>query len=342
MTDYDLEPEDYEYKEEIDFNEVIDALLDADTSFPPRYLSRLADLPELELEQLTETWPKIDEVRRQRLLEDLEILADETYLDFDALFLLGLEEALPASRLVSIRGLWECENPAVARKLLPIANNDPENEVRAQAARCLGHFVYLGEFEEISASLYSKVSEVLKELYTAGPNESIRQGALESLGFSSSKVVDSFIEAALETDKESWLQSALIAIGRSANDEWSPNVIANLHHDDTDIRAEAARAAGLLSAQQAVSHLLQLIDDPEEEVKQSAIWALSEIGGLDARAAIEGLRNYAEDEDEIEFLDEALENLNFTEMAINFDLLDLSEEDLRDMLDDEDASQEIE
>ena len=81
--------------------------------------------------------------------------------------------------------------------------------------------------------------------------------------------------------------------------------------------------------------MLYLIDDPEEDVKKAAIWSLSEIGGLDARAALEGLLKSTTDDEEIEFLEEALENLDFTELSINFDLLDLSEEDLDEMIEDQ-------
>jgi HEAT repeat protein len=338
----DYEPEEFdpdefgEYEEPADINEVIDALLDSESTFPPRFLYRLSGLEGLELEQFNETWPEVDAARRERLLEDLEILADTaTHLDFDQIFILSLGDASAHARQISIRGLWESDQPSVARRMLEMLERDPEMDVRIQAARGLGKFVYLGEMEELSQNLFDQITDQLLALADSDEPEGMRRAALESLGFCSLPAVNILIEAAANQDKEDWLISALIAIGRSANIEWSPVVIENLNHDSPQVRVEAAQAAGLIASQSAAEHLLQLIDDPEPEVRQAAIWALSEIGGLDARAAIEGLLRNAADEEEIELLEDALENLDFTEMAINFDIFDLSEEDLSDMIEDD-------
>ena len=51
--------EEENFEEQIDFNEVVDALLDSSVMFPPKYLSRLSGLEDIELEQLTESWPQI-------------------------------------------------------------------------------------------------------------------------------------------------------------------------------------------------------------------------------------------------------------------------------------------
>jgi len=113
----DFEPEEYEdYEEPVDMNEVIDAFLDADSTFPPRYLYRLSGLEGLDLEQFIEAWPEATAARRERMLEDMESLADTTtHLDFDNVFKLGLREASTHARRLSIRGLWESDDPAIAR-----------------------------------------------------------------------------------------------------------------------------------------------------------------------------------------------------------------------------------
>ena len=69
----DYEPEEFdpdefgEYEELADINEVIDALLDSESTLPPRYLYRLSGLEGLELEQFIETWLDMDATRRERL-----------------------------------------------------------------------------------------------------------------------------------------------------------------------------------------------------------------------------------------------------------------------------------
>jgi HEAT repeat protein len=328
--------EEENFEEKIDFNEVIDALLDSSNTFPAKFLSRLSDLEDMELEQLTETWPKCTLLRRERLLEDLEQLADSSYIvNFDQVFKLGLEDENPQVRLIAIRGLWENDDLSTAITLMKILNTDPDPDVCAQAVNGLGKFVFLGELEELDKGLAKQITQILIDVCNSEEPEIIRRRAIEALGFSSHPQAAALIETAYNKKKENWLVSALIAMGRSANNQWVPQIIENLSHEDGEIRLEAAQSAGLLGAQETTSHLLQMIDDPEEDVKLAAIWALSEIGGMDARAALEGLLKNSRDENEIEFLEEALENLDFNEVNLGFEIFDLSEENLEEMIDED-------
>jgi hypothetical protein len=291
---------------------------------------------------MAETWPQIAPIRRQRLLEDLESLADSNYLvNFDEIFKLGLRDTVPHCRMISIRGLWENEEPAIGEEFVRLLTSDPDKDVRAQAANGLGKYIYLGEMEEIQESLYEKIKSLLIETVSGSHPEAIRRRALEAAGFATDKRVSALIEEAYSKNKEDWLLSALVAMGRSANSQWVPQIIENLPHESSHIRLEAAQAAGLLAAQETVPHLLQLIDDPEKDVRQAAIWSLSEIGGMDARAALEELLKISKDEEEIDFLEEALDNLDVTDAVIEFDFLNLSEEDLELMIgeDEEDLEE---
>lgn len=329
------------HDEQIDFNEVIDALLDSSSTFPPRLLYQLSGLESLDLEQLTETWNEIDPLRRQRLLEDLEVLADSNYrVNFESVFKLGLGDSASQSRRVSIRGLWENEDSDFAATLISILIDDPDPDVRAEAANGLGKFVYLGELDEIEEDLYTGIKSQLFEVIEGSHPDVIRRRALEAIGFSGEKQASILIEEAYNTDKEDWLISAIIAMGRSADTQWVPQIIENLPHENEQIRLEAAQAAGLLSAQETVPHLLQLIDDPEDDVRKAAIWSLSEIGGMDARAALEGLLKISNDEELMDFLEEALENLDFSESQLDFDFYNLSEEDLEEMISEDEENQE--
>jgi len=328
--------EEEHYEEQIDFNEVIDALLDSATTFPAKYISRLSGLEDLELEQLSETWPLITPLRRQRLLEDMEALTDNSFIvDFDEVFKLGLGDENPHIRVTAIRGLWENDDRSIATRLLEILQHDPDTDVCAQAASGLGKFIYLGELRELDKNLYNRIIQLMIEIINGDGPEIVRRRATESLGFSSHHQAPALIETAYNKQKEDWLVSALIAMGRSANHQWIPQIIENLSHEDSLIRLEAAQSAGLLGAQETVSHLLQMIDDPEEDVKLAAIWALSEVGGLDARAALEGLIRNSRDENEIEFLEDALENIDFNEVNIDFHLLEISPDDERELEDDD-------
>ncbi|HSG25131.1 MAG TPA: HEAT repeat domain-containing protein [Anaerolineales bacterium] len=338
-----MEEEYYEdeFEEQIDFNEVIDALLDASLSFPAKYLSRMSGLEGVELEQLVETWPQVSPLRRQRLLEDIESLTDGSFLmEFDEVFKLGLDDENPQVKQTAIRGLWENEEPAVGLKLIHILQNDPNPEVCAQAASGFGKFIYLGELEEIDQTISNRMTQHLIDILSSNKPESVRRRALESLGFSSNPKVTELIESAHNKQREDWTISALIAMGRSANTQWIPQIIENLSHEEAQVRIEAAQSAGLLGAQESVPHLLQRIDDPEEDVRLAAIWALSEVGGLDSRAALEGLLKKSQDENEVDFLEDALENLDFNELNIDFEMFDIKGEDPDELNDEDDWDEE--
>jgi hypothetical protein len=58
------------------------------------------------------------------------------------------------------------------------------------------------------------------------------------------------------------------------------------------------------------------------------IWSLSQIGGEDVRAFLVDMLDKTDDEDVSGYIEEALENLDFTEELEKFDLLALDEDDL--------------
>jgi len=83
------------------------------------------------------------------------------------------------------------------------------------------------------------------------------------------------------------------------------------------VRYEAAVAAGGLSDERAIPHLIRLVIDPDEEVKGAAIAALGEIGGLQAREALLALLE-SESETAREAATEALALLDFEEDPLAF------------------------
>jgi hypothetical protein len=68
-------------------------------------------------------------------------------------------------------------------------------------------------------------------------------------------------------------------------------------------------------------------EEEDETVLSAIIWSLSQIGGEDVRTYLENLLDQIEDDDQIAFLEEALDNLAFTEDLERFDLLAFDPED---------------
>ena len=83
------------------------------------------------------------------------------------------------------------------------------------------------------------------------------------------------------------------------------------------VRLAAVEAAGELRLASARTILFKVLEEEEEdEITSAAIWSLSQIGGEDVRLYIENLLDLAEEDEDVEFLEEALENVEFTDELI--------------------------
>jgi hypothetical protein len=76
-----------------------------------------------------------------------------------------------------------------------------------------------------------------------------------------------------------------------------------------------------------------LEEEEDDEVIAAIIWSLSQIGGEDVRTYLEALLDKTEDEDEdenedlLELIENAIENLTFTEDLERFEMLALDPDD---------------
>jgi len=298
--------------------------------FPRRYLQEFSDIGTLELKILLDVWPRVDLSRKLALLEDLIVMADnDTLVSFDDFARALLTDPDPQVRTRAIRLLNENESTDLVPSYLDMLKNDPDVNVRAEAARILNLYVDLGELEEIPDTIYHQVEDAL--LSAASEDEPrVRRAALESLGYSSRLEVSTLIESSFQREDPHWKTSALIAMGRSADEQrWEDTVTRSLVHVDDRIRKAAVQAAGELSLKSARPLLLKMLGEEEEDTVLSAIiWSLSQIGGEDVRTYLENLLDQLEeDDDQIAFLEEALDNLAFTEDLDRFDLLAIDPDD---------------
>jgi HEAT repeat protein len=324
----------------LSFQSVLDALLSDRPDFPRRYLQEFSDLGPLELKTLLDVWPRVKPSRKLTLLEDLDALAEtDTLVSFDDLARTLLTDPEPEVRTRAIRLLDEYEDPKVVPSYLDMLKNDPEINVRAEAANALHLFVDLGELEEIPENIYHQVEDALLASAASEDESRVRRTALESLGYSSRPEVTTLIESAFHREDPAWQASSLVAMGRSADDHWDEEVIRSLVNVNDRIRKAAVQAAGELSLQSARPILLKMLGEEEDDsVLSSVIWSLSQIGGEDVRTYLENLLDVIEDDDEqIAFLEEALDNLAFTEDLDRFELMALDPDDLGvvDELEDE-------
>lgn len=336
-----------------DFEKVVEALLDDKHHLPFPVYRRLSQLQSEEVERLRAIWPQISRQRRRSLLEDLERLTEEDYtLSYTPIGLLAMKDPDGYIRALGIRLLWEEEDPALAETFLTLATEDPDPEVRATAAGALGSYVYLGEVEELDPRLFQRIVETLLSIVRdTSLDPQLRRRALEAVSFAAHDEVPSLIEAALAEEDLDWQVTALYAMGRSGMLRWSSTIMEYLEHPEPRLRAEAATAAGQMGLGRAVKPLLHLLEDPVSEVRLAAAWALGEIGkgGEAVYQALENALEQAQDDEEAQIIQDALDNFSYQSGAVEELLLmeveegGIPEEDLEEWLDlfgDEDEDEE--
>jgi len=178
--------------------------------------------------------------------------------------------------------------------------------------------------------------------YRAGEPVEVRRRALESLAYSSMPELPTLIQNAYFDDDELMRQSALFAMGRSADRRWARLVLAELGSPEPAMRFEAALAAGEMALREAVQTLIRRLDDPDAGVRDAAITPLGKIVGPAAKRALQAL---AKGSDEVlaQAAEDALDELNFGGESLD-DVLgdtgrgepsDDEEDDADDLVDDE-------
>ena len=322
MNEFDTPPEN---SPAIDFDEVISALLNENEIFPARFLSRFSDLIPEELDSLKSIWADIQDSRRIALMEDLEELAESnTLMFFENTFVYAMDDENSVVRQIAVRALWESDDKNIIPKLFELLDNDPEEIVQGQAALGLGYYIYLGEIGKIPEELLNKIVDKLILILDLKIDRRIKMKALESLGFSGDSRLPNLIEESYESEDEEWITSALVAMGRAADEQWHPHVMDKLDHANNQIRLEATKAAGSLEIISSETALLNLIQDEDDEIRMAAAWSLSEIGGDDAQSALEMLIEETEDEEELDLLQSAMDNLAFNDEMSDFTFLDIA------------------
>lgn len=319
------------------FTVVIKALLDEKTPFPAKYLNHFTDIDPDHLKSFKEAWSHIPTQRKINLLEDLEVLLEkDTLVSFDDLAFSLIFDTEAEIRTLAIRLLWECEDIKLVPILLHILDTDPSSTTSAAAATALGHYVSLGELEEIPLQIYKNIVKDLLNAAHNNPDSLVRRCAIEALGASSSSEIPELINSAYSSSDPLWIASALFAMGRSADQSWERKIITRFHYMDELVRIEAIQAAGELTLEAARLPLLRMLEDEEEDsdLRRAIIRSLSQIGGEGIREKLEELLEISTESDEVGFLEEALENLNLTNEMVSFTLLDLDGDESSDKVDE--------
>jgi HEAT repeat protein len=309
------------------FEVVLGRLRDTSRPVPTASLYHLSDLAPTDQAALETVWADLSTERRQAVIQDLQEISEANFeVNFESVFRLAMEDESPEVRAVGIRALWEAEDPRLMAPFLDYMLNDLDPAVRAAAASALGRFVYLGELEELPAVQVKRVEEALMAVIEGDDMLEVRRRALEAIAYSSRSEVAALIGDAYKSDEILLRVSALFAMGRSADAQWTRAVRAEMESPLPELRFEAARAAGELELTLAGPQLAELTNDDDPQVREAAIWSLGQIGGEFARETLNHLLEQSEDEDETDFIEEALENLDYTDEVQAFSLFEFDPE----------------
>ncbi|MCX6058617.1 MAG: HEAT repeat domain-containing protein [Chloroflexi bacterium] len=327
--------------ETISFQSVLDHLLDSKKEIPQTHLKLYSDLDSKSLRLFLDVWPSVKPTRKLLLLDELLTHFDsDNIVSYEGIGRGLINDPDGEVRARAIRLLSESDDPQLVGTLTEILLNDTDLAPRMEAALLIGEFILLGELEAIKEDLQRKSEDALISIIKSEENPTLRKRALEALGYSSRPEIATLIESAFERADPAWVATALLAMGRSHDERWSENVVSMVLDEDPLIRFAAVQAAGELNIEDAGPILLKILEDEEEDddVVTAAIWSLSQIGGDDARIYLVNLIEQTEDEDLVEYLEDALENLDFMEELNKFDLLALDgDDDLKEIdLDDDD------
>jgi len=332
---------------EFEFQTLIDALMDQEIPFDPRYLHRLSDLEGEDLLLFQEVWSQVSLARRQTLLEDLNELGEaDDLLSFENIGRHAISDQDALVRTLAVHLLWEFEERDLISIFIDLLKSDPVPEVRAAAATGLGLFVYHAEIEKLPGEYPDKIEKALLQASAKDQSELVQCRALESVGYSSREEVAPLIDAAFTSGGHDKMASALIAMGRSMDPQWQKTILQMLNSKIPILRAEAARAAGEIGIEESIPSLVELSDDSEQIVRYAAIWSLSEIGGDRAKHTLAQLFRETDDDQEADFIEGAIDNIAFSDGMQSFSLFDAPEEspedELLEMLISQDSSPESE
>lgn len=278
--------------------------------FAHKVLAAFSDLDREKASQLRRAWPLIGLENRARLIKALDELAEESVsYNFSRVYRTALEDEDPGVRQLAIPALWEEESTELLDLLFGMTG-DPSLDVRAEAARALGHFVVLAAGGELDDATGERLYDSLLRLASSEDEpQLVRRYALESLAaFGRREPTSDLIREAYADEDQSMRAGAIFAMGRTLDARWLNTIMSELAAEDPELRYEAARACGELGDNRAVEGLAPLTADPDTEVRLAAIASLGKIASPGASRVLRRLAERASGDD-LQAIEEAIEQM---------------------------------
>lgn len=307
------------------FAELLDRLFQ-DEMLSISLLYQLSDLGTTDLATFGRRWPQVGDERRREIARHLADLMEDSFtVDFSPLFTLFLGDPLALVREAALDGLWDATDVSLVAPVLRLLEEDGETAVRAAAASTLAHFVLLSEWGQLPPNVSTRIVPRLLAQYEAvGTETAVKRAALEAMAAANHPRVPKLIQEAYESHNFEIQLSAVFAMGISADLRWLHIVRDELENPAAEMRAEAARAAGVLGSSDTVPELADLTLDADSDVATAAIVALGQIGGEEPTRILTELLDDPEAELLYDVIEEALEEMSWLEG--DFELFDFDDD----------------
>ena len=298
-----------------------------DDRIPTSAYYGLSNLSDEDISTFKPHWNKLDSDFKVKMLTEFAEASEINFeFDYQSIGYLAIDDSDSAVRAKSIAALWIDESTGFLSRLIELAETDESTEVRAIAASEIGRFILIGEYKEIPESEASLAQDVVINLLNDSSEDlEVRRRSLEAISNSSLDFVPEAIREAYESDERLMKVSAIFAMGRSYDEQWTDIIMREIHSDDPEIRYEAARSAGELEIEEAVNLLGQIAVVDEREIREVAIWSLGEIGGSQALRLLTALgedAREANDEDLLEAIEDAIGFASMSGSDMDFDFED--------------------
>ncbi len=288
--------------------------ISASAVVPSTVVYGLSELTSDELKAVLPIWSRLSAVAKHRVLNALNEASEAMFeLGFREIALLSLGDKSSLVRAKAIDLLWTDESAETMRKLMRMAESDPEATIRSRALESLGRFILLGEYGDIPADLAAQAQTLTCTIHKnmSEPVE-IRRRALEALSNSSHAAVEQLILAAYADGNHELRIGALFAMGRTCNEIWRDRLLAELENDEYEYVYEAIRACGQIQIADSVQRIGEFALSEDQEIQLMAIWSLGEIGGRQAFEILARLEQELADEEVAAVIDEALDAAGFS------------------------------
>ena len=307
------------------YEQIVNDLFDDEKEISVSVYYYLSDLPSEQLEKLKNSWLQIDEQRRETISRSMADIAENNYqVDFSPLAADMLNDPNAKVRLAALDMLWDTDKISLIQPIIDLMEKDEATTVRASAAGSLGHYLLMAQWGEISLDVEEPIAQALiKQITNLMTPLPVRRAALESVASAPLPEVQTYIRDAYESGVPEMELSAVFAMGRSADAIWLPIIQNELENEDTEMRAEAAKAAGIIgdsSFSDALAELARYDDDLEVQI--AAVHALGLIGNEVATNTLSAMADEVESDSLLDAVEEALEDMAMMGLDLDLSLID--------------------